>query len=76
MVASAFLDVTPYLEYEVFQALRDQSEFRQVSNGEYFVEWDCDADLPAYYRSKRVKMERKQGNDSASFPKAIEEPSP
>ena len=40
-------DVTPYLEYEAFQALRDQSEFRKVLNGGYFVEWDCGADLSA-----------------------------
>ncbi len=40
-------DVRPYLEYEAFEALRDYSEFLKVSNGGYFVEWDCGADLSA-----------------------------
>jgi hypothetical protein len=40
-------DVSPYLEYEAFEDLRDQSEFMKVSNGGYFVEWDCGADLSA-----------------------------
>jgi hypothetical protein len=38
-------DVSPYLEYETFEALRDYSEFQKVLNGGYFVEWDCGADL-------------------------------
>jgi len=38
-------DVSPYLQYEAFQALRNQSEFVKVVNGRYFVEWDCGADL-------------------------------
>ncbi|MEQ1680995.1 MAG: DUF2442 domain-containing protein [Nitrospira sp.] len=37
-------DVSPYLQYE---ALRDESEFKKVINGGYFVEWDCGADLSA-----------------------------
>jgi hypothetical protein len=40
-------DVGPYLEYEAFQDLRDPAEFIKVSNGGYFVEWDCGADLSA-----------------------------
>ena len=40
-------DVSPYLEYEAFETLRDPGEFRKVSNGGYFVEWDCGADLSA-----------------------------
>ena len=40
-------DVSPYLEYEAFEALRDYSEFLKVSNGGFFVEWDCGADLSA-----------------------------
>ncbi len=40
-------DVSPYLGYEAFEDLRDQSEFMKVSNGGYFVEWDCGADLSA-----------------------------
>ena len=38
-------DVSPYLQYEAFEALRDETEFRKVINGGYFVEWDCGADL-------------------------------
>jgi len=40
-------DVRPYLQYEAFEALRDPSEFMKVSNGGYFVEWHCGADLSA-----------------------------
>ncbi|MEW6481633.1 MAG: DUF2442 domain-containing protein [bacterium] len=40
-------DVSPYLEYEAFEPLRDYSEFLKVFNGGYFVEWDCGADLSA-----------------------------
>jgi hypothetical protein len=40
-------DVSPYLEYEAFEDLRDQREFMKVINGGYFVEWDCGADLSA-----------------------------
>jgi len=40
-------DVSPYLKYEAFEALRDRNEFLKVFNGEYFVEWDCGADLSA-----------------------------
>ena len=40
-------DVSPYLGYEAFEALRDHTEFLKVFNGGYFVEWDCGADLSA-----------------------------
>lgn len=40
-------DVSPYLGYEAFEYLRDHNEFVKVSNGRYFVEWDCGADLSA-----------------------------
>ena len=40
-------DVTPYLEYEGFEELRDHDEFIKVINGGYFVEWACGADLSA-----------------------------
>ncbi len=40
-------DVKPYLEFEAFSPLQDKSEFTQISNGGYFVEWDCGADLSA-----------------------------
>jgi len=40
-------DVKPYLQYEAFEALRDQNEFTKVVNGGYFIEWNCGADLSA-----------------------------
>lgn len=40
-------DVAPYLEYEVFAALKNKNEFIQIINGGYFIEWDCGADLSA-----------------------------
>lgn len=40
-------DVAPYFQYEAFVDLKDQSEFRRVLNGGYFIEWDCGADLSA-----------------------------
>jgi hypothetical protein len=38
-------DVSPYLGYEAFEDLRNPSEFVKVTNGGYFVEWECGADL-------------------------------
>ncbi len=40
-------DVQPYLHYEAFEPLKDTSEFFNISNGGYFVEWRCGADLSA-----------------------------
>ncbi len=40
-------DVVPYLDAEAFAALRDKTEFARVSNGGYFIEWECGADLSA-----------------------------
>ncbi len=40
-------DVSPYLEDEAFAPLKDPNEFAKVSNGGYFVEWECGADLSA-----------------------------
>ncbi|MDD2816243.1 MAG: DUF2442 domain-containing protein [Thiotrichaceae bacterium] len=44
---SGIFDLTPYLEYEVFAELENQEAFVQVSNGGYFIEWACGADLSA-----------------------------
>ncbi len=49
-------DVSPYLQYEAFEALRDESEFKKVINGGYFVEWDCGADLSADTIEARWKV--------------------
>jgi Protein of unknown function (DUF2442). len=40
-------DVIPYLRLEAFEDLKTISEFMKVSNGSYFVEWNCGADLSA-----------------------------
>lgn len=40
-------DMLPYLRYEAFEALKDAAEFMKISNGGYFVEWQCGADLSA-----------------------------
>jgi hypothetical protein len=40
-------DVKPYLGDEAFEELTEYSEFAKVTNGGYFVEWDCGADLSA-----------------------------
>lgn len=40
-------DVRPFLDGFVFRPLKDLNEFRKVSNGGYFVEWECGADLSA-----------------------------
>lgn len=40
-------DVKPYLGDEAFEALRDPAAFARLTNGGYFVEWECGADLSA-----------------------------
>ena len=40
-------DVRPYLDDEAFHPLRDVNEFARISNGGYFIEWQCGADLSA-----------------------------
>ncbi|MDI6751635.1 MAG: DUF2442 domain-containing protein [bacterium] len=53
-----YFDVSPYLEYEVFESLRDHNEFLKVFNGGYFVEWDCGADLSADTIEARWQVKR------------------
>ena len=38
-------DISPYLTYEAFEALKTIKEIMNVSNGGYFIEWACGADL-------------------------------
>lgn len=40
-------DVRPYLDSPAFRPLRDSTEFSQIHNGGYFIEWRCGADLSA-----------------------------
>jgi hypothetical protein len=40
-------NVKPYLKYEVFRPLKEITQFMKITNGGYFVEWECGADLSA-----------------------------
>lgn len=40
-------DVKPYLESEAFAPLKNKNEFECVHNGNYYIEWNCGADLSA-----------------------------
>ncbi|MFA4943083.1 MAG: DUF2442 domain-containing protein [Lentisphaeria bacterium] len=42
---SGIFDVRPYLSSQAFLPLKDWSQFSQVRNGGYYVEWKCGADL-------------------------------
>jgi len=44
---SGEFDVTPYLEAEAFEILKNPEEFRKIYNGKYYIEWACGADLSA-----------------------------
>ena len=59
-------DVSPYLEYEAFERLRDPTEFAKVSTGGYFVEWDCGADLSADTIEAHWRVIRAEEQSSAS----------
>ncbi len=60
-------DVSPYLEYEAFEDLRDPAEFTKISNGGYFVEWECGADLSADTIEAHWRVIRKGNQNSASY---------
>ena len=38
-------DVSPYLEFEAFEELRNHDEFMKVRNGDYLIEWEFGTDL-------------------------------
>lgn len=44
---TGLFDVSPYLESGVFARLKEADNFQRVSNGRYYVEWECGADLSA-----------------------------
>ncbi len=44
---SGLFDVKPYLKLEAFSQLTQNNAFNHVSNGGYFIEWECGADLSA-----------------------------
>lgn len=41
------VDVSRYLDSPAFAPLKEETEFIQIRNGKYFVEWACCADLSA-----------------------------
>jgi hypothetical protein len=43
--SSGLFDVKPYFESEVFEPLKEFTEFKNIKNGGYYVEWACGADL-------------------------------
>ncbi|MFH1719021.1 MAG: DUF2442 domain-containing protein [Planctomycetota bacterium] len=59
-------DVSPYLEYEAFADLRNPSEFMKISNGGYFVEWECGADLSADTIEAHWRVMRAGNQNSSS----------
>ena len=44
---TGMFDVSPYLKSEAFASLREKENFIKITNGGYFIEWDCGADLSA-----------------------------
>ena len=44
---NGIFDVTPYLQDEAFAELQNPTVFLHISNGGYFIEWECGADLSA-----------------------------
>ena len=44
---AGLFDVTPFLESEAFEPLKNREEFERIHNGRYFIEWSCGADLSA-----------------------------
>ncbi len=51
-----YFDVSPYLKYEAFEELKNFREFMKITNGGYFVEWECGADLSADTIEARWKV--------------------
>jgi hypothetical protein len=49
-------DVSPYLQYEAFESLKDPAEFSNIFNGKYFVEWACGADLSVDTIESKLKL--------------------
>ena len=55
-------DISQYLQYEAFEALTSVTEFMNISNGGYFVEWECGADLSADTLEAQWKVTGKVAN--------------
>ena len=65
------IDVAPYLKYEASEELRNPSAFTRVSNGGYFVEWDCGADLPADTIEARWQIASRPAPEARRCPTAV-----
>ncbi len=59
-------NVTPYLKYEAFEPLKNHAEFIKVTNGGYFIEWDCGADLSADTIEARWQIVGKENPQAAA----------
>ena len=55
-------DMTSYLEYEAFAALKNPIMFQRVMNGGYFIEWECGADLSADTIEARWEMQHENSS--------------
>jgi hypothetical protein len=44
---TGLFDVSPYLNSEAFEPLKDGDNFIKIQNGKYYIEWECGADLSA-----------------------------
>ncbi len=53
---AGIFDVSPYLEFEAFTDLKKYDIFAKVTNGRYFIEWDCGADLSIDTIEARLKF--------------------
>lgn len=58
-------NIKPYLNYEVFEPLKEISEFMKVSNRRYFVEWECGADLSSDTLEAKMKLKEPTEGSSA-----------
>lgn len=53
-----WMDMKPFINYGVFQKIKDRSMFKQVRIKFDTVEWDCGVDLdPEYVYEKCMKSE-------------------
>jgi hypothetical protein len=60
-------DVSPYLEYEAFEELRDHEEFMKVSSGGYFIEWQSGADFSADTIEARLRVVGEDAEKTIAF---------
>ena len=54
---SGILDMKPFLDFGVFQRIKDMDRFKRVRLAFDTIEWDCGVDLdPEYIYSKCIKQ--------------------